>query len=334
MKKQLFIRSIVAGDTVDDIFVLAEKKVSLKKNGDSYLNLKLADASGEIKGVVWDNVEEITAAAAAGDFVRISGSVSEYRGTNQVTVRRMTCCARDGIDPADFLPVTAHDTDKMFQRLRRTVDASVKDTYIKALLDAFWQDEEFVRRFKTAPGGTKMHHAYIGGLLEHTLSLIVLVEKIAEHYTRKVGNYNGINLDLLLAGAILHDIGKTRELEYEYRIGYSSEGQLLSHIVIGCCMIDEKIRQIDGFPEETAALLKHMIVSHHGCREFGSPEPPKTLEAVLLSHIDDIDAKMNGIREFIANEDAEAEWTSYNPMLRRNLYLTGRKEDGTKGSEG
>ena len=158
-----------------------------------------------------------------------------------------------------------------------------------------------------------MHHVYIGGLLEHTLSMALLVERIA-------GHYNGIDMDLLITGAILHDIGKTRELDYQITIDYSDEGRLLSHIVIGTQMIDEKLKEIKGFPEEQALLLKHMIVSHHGSREFGSPEPPKTIEAVLLNYLDEIDSKINGIREFMSSEDPTATWTSYHRLLERHFY--------------
>jgi 3'-5' exoribonuclease len=158
-----------------------------------------------------------------------------------------------------------------------------------------------------------MHHAYIGGLLEHTLSMALLCERIGGHYA-------GIDMDLLLCGAILHDIGKTRELSYRLSFDYSDEGRLLSHIVIGLEMVDAKIRQIDGFPKPLADLLKHLIVSHHGSRELGSPEPPKTIEALLLNHIDEIDSKVNAIRDFMQREDGSANWTPYHRLLERHFY--------------
>ena len=312
MKKQ-FVNTIAPGDSVDDVFMLAAKHMAQKKNGDNYLNLTFTDKTGDIKGVAWDNVDHIAASANSGDFVRVQGGVSEYKGSLQLTVKQITSCIPESVNPEDFLPVTARDTEEMFNRLQKTIDENIKDEYLKKLLQAFWNDEEFVRRFKKAPGAKKMHHAYLGGLLEHTLSMTVLVNKIARHY-------RGIDMDILLTGAILHDIGKTREFEYEYKIDYSDEGKLISHIVIGCGMVEEKIREIEGFPLETAMLIKHMIVSHHGTREFGSPEPPKFIEAVLLNHIDDIDAKMNGLREFMEKEAQDEAWTSYNYMLGRSLY--------------
>jgi len=184
---------------------------------------------------------------------------------------------------------------------------------LKQLLEAFWNDERFAKKFKTAPAAKNMHHAYIGGLLEHTLSVASLADKIA-------GHYSGIDRELLLSGAILHDIGKIREFEYQFKIDYSDEGRLLNHIVMGLEMINEKIIEIEEFPEDQMLLLKHLIVSHHGSREFGSPEPPKTIEAVILNYIDEIASKVNGIRNFIEKEDPNETWTSYHRLLERHFY--------------
>ncbi|MEZ4525283.1 MAG: HD domain-containing protein [Desulfobacterales bacterium] len=311
--KPRYISSLRAGERLEDVFVITEKNLSQKKNGENYLSFVFADKTGDMKGVAWDNVEQIGKAGDSGDFVRVIGTVSEYRGSLQISVKEMICCEKESVDPADFLPVTQRNRESMFERLKKTVNECVRDEQIRNLLNAFWEDEDFAQSFKTAPAAKKMHHAYIGGLLEHTLSMTVLAKEIAKHYS-------GVNLDILLAGVILHDIGKTREFAYEYSIDYSDEGKLLTHIVIGCGMLDEKLRQLPDFPKETAMLIKHMIVSHHGSREFGSPEPPRIIEAVLLNHIDDIDAKMNGLREFIAKENPATAWTSFNPMLGRHLY--------------
>ncbi len=311
MKNQ-FINEIKAGDFVDDIFVLSEKILSQKKDGNNYLNVTLSDKTGTIKGVVWDNVDLISAGVSSGDFVHIRGNVKDYRGAFQLVIKNMEACSADMVDPTDFLPATHLDVNSMFKRLLK-ITASMKTTYLKNLIEAFWNDTEFVHKFKTAPAAKKMHHAYIGGLLEHTLSMASLADKVA-------GHYNGVDRDLLLAGAILHDIGKIREFEYEISIDYSDEGRLINHIVIGIEMIDEKLSEIEGFPEEKMLLLKHMIVSHHGTREFGSPEPPKTIEAVILNYIDEIDSKVKGIREFMANEDPNETWTSFHRLLERHFY--------------
>ena len=316
MKKR-FIADIKAGDMVDDVFVLAEKAMSQKRDGNNFLNVIISDKTGDLKGVVWDNVDQIAGAVTSGDFVSIRGTVTEYRGTLQLVVKTMDLCPREAVNPKDFLPATSRDIDGMFKRLVK-ITRSLTTPYLKALFDAFWKDEEFVRKFKTAPAAKKMHHAYIGGLLEHTLSMTSLADKVA-------GHYSGIDRDLLVAGAVLHDIGKTDEFEYQFKIDYTDEGRLLSHIVIGLKMIDEKLSEIEDVPEDQIFLLKHMMVSHHGTREFGSPEPPKTIEAVLLNYIDEIDSKVNGIRDFMASEDPNEAWTSYHRLLERHFYM-GKKD--------
>jgi len=310
--KKTFINEIRAGDMVDDVFVLAEKTLSQKRDGQHYLNIALSDKTGRIKGVMWEKFEQITADLTSGDFVHVNGAVSEYRGELQIVVKGIAPKAHEAVNPADFVPATRRNVDEMFKRLVKIAD-SLKNGDLHTLLHAFWSDEDFVRKFKAAPAAKKMHHAYVGGLLEHTLSMAILTEKIAEHYS-------GIDRDLLMTGAILHDIGKTEELEYASKIDYSDQGRLLNHIIIGLKMIDEKLAQINDFAAEKALLLKHMIVSHHGAREFGSPEPPKTMEAVLLNYIDEIDSKINGIRDFIAAEDSSEPWTAYHRLLERHFY--------------
>jgi 3'-5' exoribonuclease len=317
MPKQQFVSSLKPGETVDDVFVLSEKNLAQKKDGKNYLNLSFMDRTGTLKGVLWDNVEETVEQISAGDYVQVKGSVSEYRGMLQLVVRTATRSAAEHVEPTDFLPVTTRNIDAMFAKLCQITD-SLKTACFHDLFRQFWADADLVRLFKTAPAAKKMHHAYIGGLLEHTLSMAILVDKLAGHYT-------GVDRDLLLAGTILHDIGKIREFEFSSHIDYTSEGRLLSHIVIGIQIIDEKMKLITDFPEEQAVLLKHLVVSHHGVREFGSPEMPKTIEAVLLNHIDEIDSKVKGIREFMASEDPNAAWTSYHKLLDRHFYM-GKKD--------
>jgi 3'-5' exoribonuclease len=317
MKKQ-FIADIKAGDWVDDIFVLSEKILSQKRDGDNFLNVTISDKTGTLKGVVWDNVNQIATGITSGDFAYVNGSVSEYKGALQVVIKKMEPFPSDRIDPSDFLPQTSRNIEDMFERLVKRANSITTD-YLKALINAFFNDREFVNKFKTAPAAKKMHHAYIGGLLEHTVSMTSLADKIA-------GHYGGINRDLLLAGAILHDIGKIDEFDYQSKIDYSDKGRLLNHIVIGIKMVDDKLSGIDHFPEDQMLLLKHMIVSHHGTREFGSPEPPKTIEAVLLNYIDEIDSKVNAVRDFIASEDPDETWTSYHRLLERHFYK-GKKSD-------
>jgi 3'-5' exoribonuclease len=270
--KTKFIQDLQAGDTIDDIFVLAEKSLARKRNGENYLTVTLSDRSGRIKGVMWDNLEQIKGKTNSGDYVRVKGGISEYKGTLQFVVREMEACPADTLDPADFVPATTRDVEKMFARLV-DISTAIETPHLKRLFDLFWADEGFTQAFKAAPAAKKMHHAYIGGLLEHTLSMTILADRIAIHY-------GGIDRDMLIAGAILHDVGKIKELVYDSKIDYSDEGRLISHIVIAIELLDEKLQLIPDFPQQQANLLKHMIVSHHGAREFGSPEPPKTIEAV------------------------------------------------------
>jgi 3'-5' exoribonuclease len=312
VNKTKYVDDIAAGDGVNDIFVLAEKRMAHKRDGNSFLNVTLADKTGQIKGVAWDHVAQIAEAAVAGDFVHIAATAGEYRGGLQLVIKAMTAVASDQVSPEDFLPTTTRNVDQMFLRLTSLTD-TITTPCLAQLMTAFWSDDALVQQFKRAPAAKMMHHAYIGGLLEHTLSMALLVDKIA-------GHYNGVDRDLLLVGAVLHDIGKVRELSYSHRIDYTDEGRLLSHIVIGLEMVEAKITALADFPKGPAALIKHMVVSHHGAREFGSPEPPKTIEAVLLNYIDEMDSRLNAIREFMAGEDPKAAWTPYHRLLERHFY--------------
>ena len=311
MKKQ-FINQIHAGDVLSDCYVLAEKTMAQKKDGNNYLNLVLSDRTGSIKGVVWDNVEKTASQTEAGAVVAVRGHVGHYRNNLQVVVKEMTMVPPGETDPSDFMLSTERDVHQMFERLV-ALSESLEAWYLKALFRAFWEDDAFTAQLKRAPAAKKMHHAYIGGLLEHTLSMAVLADKIS-------GHYNGIDRDLLVSGALLHDIGKTREFSYDMGIDYSDEGRLVNHIVIGLQMIEEKIGTIASFPEEPALLLKHMVISHHGSRDLGSPEPPKTIEAVMLNCIDEMDSRVQAIREFMGKEDPGETWTSFHQLLGRHFY--------------
>jgi len=311
-----FVSDLAAGSTVDEVFLLARRNMAHKKDGNPFLNVTLADRSGQVNGVVWDQVERIAAAAAEGDFVHVRAQAGEYRGSLQLVVKDMARVPEEQVDAADFLAATTRDVDQMLDGLKN-MTARMQTPYLRALFDLFWADADFVAAYTSAPAAKHMHHAYIGGLLEHTLSMAILSETIAKHYS-------GVDRDLLLAGVILHDVGKTRELDYARRIDYTDEGRLLSHIVIGLSMLDEKLKQLPDFPEDQAQLLKHMIISHHGSREFGSPEPPKTIEAVLLNYIDEMDSRVNSIREYVAKDESDGSWTSYHRLLERHFYKKQR----------
>ena len=319
--KKTYVKDIKAGDFVEDIFVLSEKNLSQKRDGNNFLNLTVSDKTGVLKGVMWDNVDELPDTVTSGTVVKIKGNVSEYRKSLQLVVKSMTLMKND-IDPADFLPATHRDVDQMFQRLTQITD-SIESAPLKNLMAAFWSDTEFIQNFKSAPAAKMMHHAYVGGLLEHTLSATLLADKLA-------GHYKGVDRDLLIVGTILHDIGKTKELSYGVTIDYTDEGRLLSHIIISTMMVQEKIATMPVFPKETADLLIHMIISHHGEREFGSPEPPKTIEAILLNYVDEIDARVKGVREFMDSEDPNESWTSYHRLLGRHFFMKNHNKKSEK----
>ena len=203
VSKTKFVHNIAAGDTIDDIYLLGEKTIARKRDGNPFLTLSLGDKTGQIRGVVWDNVDAIAKTIRAGDFVRINAAASEYRGVLQLVVRTMESVAPESVAPADFLPTTGRDIEQMATRLRAVTD-TISSPPLKRLMAAFWEDEALVQMFKRAPAAKNMHHAYLGGLLEHTLSMVLLVDKIA-------GHYGGVDRDVLLVGAFIHDIGKIRE---------------------------------------------------------------------------------------------------------------------------
>jgi len=310
--KETFVSMMTAGQRIDDIFVARDKQQAFKKDGGAYLTLVLADRSGDVTAVVWDNVQATNKAFQQGDYVRVRGNVGEYRDSLQVVVRHLERADPAEVDAKDFLPTTERDVDQMLDQLVQ-ISKTVENDHLSRLLAAFFEDKTFVDLLKTAPAAKKMHHAYLGGLLEHTLSIARLIQAISAHY-------KGVDTDLLMAGGILHDIGKVYEFSYETHIDYSDAGRLLNHIVIGVEMLDTKIATIKDFPEDLALVLKHMIVSHHGTRDFGSPEPPKTLEAIILNYLDDLDAKVTAVRTFMEKEDPEATWTSYHRVLDRFFY--------------
>ncbi len=312
MKNQ-YVSTIKIGERVDDIFVLTDKQVGHKKDGNLFMNLVFSDKTGQIRAVMWDNCDNLLKKISVGDFVSVKGYVGEYREKPQLVLRE-THLIVDGkaFKAEDFLPVSGKNVESMFSSLV-SVTNTIENPYLGNLSKLFWEDKRFVDRFKLAPAAKHLHHAYIGGLLEHTLSMAIIGQQISDHYS-------GVDRDLLLSGIVFHDVGKVEELGYTNKIDYTDKGRLLSHIVIGVLMIDEKIKKIPDFPEQTEYLLKHLIVSHHGVKEFGSPEVPKTVEAILLSCVDNMDFQVNSVRHFIDSDDTDGYWTSYNKLMKRYFY--------------
>ena len=311
--KKLYVRQIQEREWVDDVFLVRDKIVGMAKNGKPYLTLKLMDRTGEVEGRIWDQADEVALLFDRDDFVRVAGKASVYMGKMQLVIQELTRLKEESVDLADFLPVSQRPVAEMLDELRARVEG-LADCHLRALMEAFLADQAFLQAYSRAPAAKGMHHVYLGGLLEHSLAVATLAVDIC-------GRYPGLNRDLLLVGALLHDAGKVEELRYARSFEYTDAGKLLGHIVIGVEMVEEKLRGIPGFPRELAILLKHLLLSHHGQYEYGSPKRPKTLEAVILNFIDDLDSKINGVRSHLEKEpESDSSWTQYHRLYDRYFF--------------
>jgi 3'-5' exoribonuclease len=311
------IATLKEGDWVEEIYLVTQKQVSTAKNGVTYLSLRLSDKTGEIDGKLWDNADEVARRFEREDFVRIKGMAANYQGAMQIKMKSLERVDDARVDLSHFIQVSPRNVDEMLRELTGFVDA-VGSGYIRQLLQAFLNDKKFLEAFKRAPAAKTLHHNYLGGLLEHVVELIGLTTDIARHFP-------SADKDLLTAGAFLHDIGKVRELSVRKTIEYTTEGKLLGHISLGYEMMAEKIKTLPGFPEELAMLLKHIMLSHHGEYEFGSPKRPKIQEAMIVNYLDDLSAKINNFDATLKKESiGEGEWTNFSKMHERYLY---RKAD-------
>ena len=296
-------------------FVVVSKQIKAKKNGEPYLALTLGDRSGSVDAKMWDNVEEFLNAFEQDDFVKVKGLINKYNNRWQMTIHKIRKMGDGEVDFSDYLPKTTKDIDQLWAKLGEFVD-SMEQTQLKQLLKLFMADEEISKAYRDAPAAKTLHHAFIGGLLDHVVSLFTSCDLV-------VRNYPMVNRDILLTGAFLHDIGKIHELTYARSFGYSTEGQLLGHMIIELEMLHKKIAQIPDFPAELKILIEHLIISHHGEYEFGSPKLPMFPEALMLHYMDDLDSKMEAMRaQFERESENESPWTSYNSSLARPLLNT------------
>jgi 3'-5' exoribonuclease len=314
--KQSYIENIKERDQVSDVFLVKNKVTAMAKNGKPYLTLKLMDRTGEVEGRLWDRVDELSRLFDKNDFIHVQGKASVYLGKMQLVVQQLTRVDDEQIDLADFLPVSGRDQAGMRSQLDALI-ATLKDEHIVALLRSFFDNPAFFADFAKAPAAKGMHHVYLGGLLEHSLAVAALASDVSARYA-------DVNRDLLICGALLHDIGKVSELTYARSFDYSDEGKLLGHIVIGVQMVEDQLRRIDGFSPQTALMIKHLLLSHHGQYDYGSPKRPKFLEAVILNYVDDLDSKINGVMSHVAREPQnEGNWTSYHRLYDRYFYTGG-----------
>lgn len=326
--KKVFIKDLREKDQIHDSFLVTRKDTGISKNGKPYLNLKIIDSSGEMDGRVWDDAEDIARKFNKDDVVFIKGFAVAYLGGLQMNVTDVRRLTEADYSLKDYLPSSKRDFTEMAAELDGII-ARMTNKRLKGLLTSIFNDPDIRPKFLVAPAAKAMHHPYVGGLVEHTLSICGLAEKISVHYNTTV------NKDLLTAGALLHDIGKIHELSYQRSFDYTDEGRLLGHITIGVELVEERIRQAKDFPRELAVLLKHMILSHHGQLEFGSPKRPKTIEAVILSYLDDMDAKVAAISAMSANPaDTGSNWTAYQKLgFERALYKGGAPSEDDAPNE-
>ncbi len=311
MKSQ-YVGELKSGQTVKEKFVLSKKIIKDKKDGGYYAILEFSDRTGSIDGISWsgENLNNIS----VGDFVFITGNVSEYSGRLQVVVNSISLGDDEDIDPEDFLPQYQGDIDEVLTAIHG-FRAKIRNPHLRSLLDAFFDDNTFVELFRLAPAAKRVHHVYLGGLAVHTLSVLRLLQNV-----RSV--YDFLDSDLLITAGILHDVGKIHEYTYKKSIDISDQGRLLGHIVIGSEMVAQRIAQISGFPDDLRLRLVHMILSHHGEVKWGSPKAPLFPEALILHYVDNLDSKMEMMRQvFEQHRGKNRQWSDYHPFLEREIYL-------------
>ena len=308
-----FISEIGPNQDIVSTFLVAEKQLRTAKNGTPFLTLKLVDKSGQIAGRIWERAEEWAQSIASESVVCVRGRSELYRDELQLQIHDISLRPLHEIDRKDFLPVSPKSVEELLQRLKE-LTATIKKGTLQRLTKQILSDAHLMEHFKAAPAAKSMHHAYLGGLLEHTVAVTELVSLIAAYYA-------DLNRDLLVVGAILHDIGKVDEFVYDWHIDYSHVGRLLGHMVLGVQILDEKIRALRNFPREEAVLLNHLILSHHGEEAMGAVRLPMTREALVLHFADDLDAKMNSVTRILSDSKAGDEaWTPYQPLFGRFFF--------------
>lgn len=306
------------GLAIEDTYLVGDKQLRVNRNGNLYLQMELHDRTGTISARLWNAPESLFRSFEVGDFLFVKGKVQLFQGALQMILSHIEPTSAEQVDVTNFLPHSEHDVSQLLSRLRGIL-LKLSNPHLRALVECFLMDDEIMAGFCKAPAGVRNHHAYLGGLLEHVVALLDAAEKLLPLYPE-------VDRDLLLTGIFLHDIGKVRELSYTRVFSYSDEGQLVGHIVIGVEMLNEKAIRVpdltgEPFPKELALRLKHMILSHHGSYEFGSPRLPMTPEAIALHHLDNLDAKVHSFtREIREDRNQLSAWTPFNQALQRRLF--------------
>jgi len=309
--KQPFISDLNSEQNVTTFFLVCEKEVRNTKEGKPYLRLELGDRTGSIEARMWDQIESVTREVEREDIVKVQGRVEIYRGRPQFSVIQMRKAKPDEVDLADFLPATKEDVEKLYKQLLSEAE-SLKNPWLKKLNLDILNDPKISVRYKRAPAAKVMHHAYLGGLLEHVAGLCGLAHRIVAHYPE-------LDLDLLVTAAILHDVGKLDELCYDRTIGYTTEGQLLGHIVMEIETVARAMEKIEGFPSALKTVVQHLLISHHGHYEFGSPKLPMIREALVFHYMDDLDSKLAAVRAALAADSGDELWSVFSGALQRKF---------------
>ncbi len=312
-----FIETLREGERINDVYLCKYKQSAVTKNGKPYENVILQDKTGTIDAKIWDPNSMGIDDFESLDYVAVMGDVTSFQGTLQVSIKRVRKVREGEYEPANYLPVSEYDIEEMYQELLGIVNG-IKNPYLSKLAAHFFiEDTEFVKRFKFSSAAKSVHHGFVGGLLEHTLSVC----RLCRFYVKQ---YSILNEDLLYTAALCHDIGKVYELSSFPENDYTDDGQLLGHIVMGCEMVGDQIRQIEGFPKKLANELKHCILAHHGELEFGSPKKPALVEAVALNFADNTDAKMETLKEIFRAAGDNSDWLGYNRLLESNIRKTSK----------
>lgn len=310
-----FIKDLRDGDRVFDIYLCKHRQAAVTKNGKPYENVVLQDKTGTIDAKVWEPNSPGIGDYDDLDYIEVYGDVTSFQGALQISVKRIRVCSEGEYDPANYLPVSSKNIDEMYNEMLGLIK-SIQNTYLRQLLESFFvKDEKFIKAFRNSSAAKSVHHGFVGGLLEHTLS----VAKLCDYYCTA---YPILKRDLLLTAAMCHDIGKTRELSAFPENDYTDEGQLLGHIVMGSQMIGEHAAAIADFPRGLLNQVQHCILAHHGKYEYGSPKIPAIIEAVALNYADDTDAKMETFKEILDNNSENTGWLGYNRLFESNLIAT------------
>lgn len=323
-----YVNQLSNGDSVDESYLVADKQLRANRQGNLYLHLELRDKTGSVGARLWNASEALARTFDPGDYLHVRGKTQLFQGALQLILSHVELIDPSRVEAEDFLPQSTQNVARLTARLRELL-FSMSNPHLRALVECFLIDDEFVRKYTTAPAGIKNHHAYHSGLLEHVVTLLTVASRIVDLYPE-------LDRDLLLTGIFLHDIGKVNELSYDRAFAYSDEGQLVGHLVMGVEMLRDKLERTadltgEPFPTELALRLKHMIVSHHGTHEFGSPKLPMTLEAIALHYLDNLDAKIHAFSREIRDDPCrESSWTPFQQNLGRRLFKGGPNADGVR----